>query len=407
MKKIAVWIFAAVLAFGGAGALTGCTKRSEQLKLYSQGEYMDEAIFEEFEDWYKQETGKTVKVSMTDFLSNEDMYTMISVDHADYDLICPSDYMVEKMIKDGLVQKVDKTRIDIEQEGLFMPEYVEATRAFDTNLEYSVPYMFGTFGIMYNYETVGRHVTSWADLFEDTQHKTSLKASPRDTYHAASLYVARDDLRGLSGQAQKDAVQAVFDNARAENVTATEKAVNDWKKNAKKAVWDDENGKFDMSVGELDAGLYWSCDAGYVMSDYENDSGSITPGNKKLWYVIPEEGGNVYLDSFVINKYAVNTEAANYFLQFLCTKAAAIANSLYCGAISPVKSAYTQLKSDYEAMDLASEDSVFKGTSAEWKQMYIDMLFPPASVLNRCGQMHDYGADESRVVNARADLIHG
>lgn len=405
MKKIAVWIFAAVLALGGMGTLTGCTKRSEQLKLYSQGEYMDEAIFEEFEDWYKEQTGKTVKVSMTDFLSNEDMYTMISVDKADYDLICPSDYMVEKMIKEGLVQKVDKAVLDIAQADLFMPEYIEATRAFDPTLEYSVPYMFGTFGIMYNYQTVGRHLTSWADLFEDIGHKTSLKASPRDTYHAASLYVARESLRGLSGQAQKDAVQAVFDNASAQNVAATVSAVTEWKKGNGK-VWDDENGKFDMAAGDLDIGLYWSCDAGYVMSNYENDSGSVTPGNKNLWYTIPEEGGNVYLDSFVINKYAVNTEAANYFLQFLCQKEAAIANSLYCGAISPVAAAYTQLKSEYEAMNLTDADSMFKGTSAEWKQMVIDMLFPPASVLNRCGQMHDYGTDESRVVKAMADLIH-
>lgn len=407
MKKFFVAVLAVVLALGGMGTLTGCTKRGEQLKLYSQGEYMDEELFAEFEQWYKDETGKTVKVSMSDFLSNEDMYTMVSVDKADYDLICPSDYMAEKMIKEGLAQKVDKTRLDITQEGLFMPEYITATRAFDPTLEYSVPYMFGTFGIMYNYKKTGKHLASWADLFENTENTTSLKASPRDTYHAASLYVKRNELQGLTGAAQKTAVQNVFNDSSAENVAAAVAAIKTWKNSAGNKVWDDENGKFDMSVNTLDAGLFWSCDAGYVMSDYENDSGSVTPGNKDLWYVIPEEGGNVYLDSFIISKYAVNTEAANYFLQFLCTKAAAIANSLYCGAISPVAAAYNELKDEYEAMNLTDEDSTFKGTSEEWKRMYINMLFPPVDVLNRCGQMRDYGANEGRVVNAMADLIHG
>ena len=153
-------------------------------------------------------------------------------------------------------------------------------------------------------------------------------------------------------------------------------------------------------------GLYWSCDAGYVMSDYEDDSGNLSKGNKDLWYVIPEEGGNVYLDSFVISKYAKNEKAANYFLQFLCQKATAIANSIYCGAVSPVAAAYGELKAEYEAMDLESEDSVFKGTSAAWKDMYINMLmFPSTDVLKRCGQMRDYGAADGKVVRAMADIM--
>ncbi|MDE6398824.1 MAG: extracellular solute-binding protein, partial [Clostridiales bacterium] len=400
--KLLCVFLAVTLVAGGASVFAGCTKRSEQLKLYSQGEYMDEEIFSEFESWYKEQTGEKVKVSMSDFQSNEDMYTIVSKDHADYDLICPSDYMVEKMIKEGLVQKVDKERLDIAAEGLFMPEYIEATRAFDPTLEYSVPYMFGTFGILYNRDSLGKTVTSWAELFGgNTDKRISLKKSPRDTYHAASLYLARDTLATAADK--KAAVQAVFDDVSDGNVSAVRSLLSSWK--SSRTFWDDEDGKFNMAQNKLDMGLYWSCDAGYVMSDYEDDSGNISKGNKSLWYVIPEEGGNVYLDSFVISKYAKNTKAANYFLQFLCEKAAAVANSEYCGAISPVRSAYEQLKTEYEAMDLTSEGSVFKGTSEEWKRMYIDMLFPPADVLARCGQMRDYGSSESKVVQAMADVM--
>ncbi|MCI8595527.1 MAG: extracellular solute-binding protein [Clostridia bacterium] len=401
MKKLLTFVLAAAIAVSGLSFMTGCTKRSEQLKLFSQGEYMDEDLFEEFEKWYKAETGETVKVSMTDFNSNEDMYTKISMDHADYDLICPSDYMIEKMIKDGLCVPVE---LDISADGLFKSEYVEITETFDPELKYSVPYMFGTFGIMYNAKSFEEPLTSWADLFEYNRDKTLyLKRSVRDTYHAASLYVKRESLRGLTGAAQKEAVQNVFNDTSSENISAVQQALKAWKGNGKH--WDNEDGKFAMAGNKGDAGLFWSCDAGYVMSDYENDDGNVMPGNKDLWFTIPEEGGNVYLDSFVISKYAKNTKAANYFLKFLCTKEAAIANSLYCGAISPVAAAYDELKKEYESMNPQDEDNVFSGTSEEWKQMYIDMLFPNKDVLNRCGQMRDYGANEGSVVRAIVDIM--
>ncbi len=405
MKKLLCVLLAATVSMGGMAAMTGCTKRSEQLKLYSQGEYMDEEIFAEFESWYKEQTGEKVKVSMNDFQSNESMYNIVSMDKADYDLICPSDYMIEKMIKEGLCKKVDKSLVDIAAEGLIVPEYLEATRVFDPTLEYSVPYMYGTFGILYNYKTLGKHITSWEELFASNRdRKLSLKKSPRDTYHAAGLYLHGEQLRNTPLAEKKAKVQEVFDTVTDDSVAEVKNVLSAWK--GKDKHWDDEDGKFSMAKGELDMGLYWSCDAGYVMSDYEDDSGNLSKGNKDLWYVIPEEGGNVYLDSFVISKYAKNEKAANYFLQFLCQKATAIANSIYCGAVSPVAAAYGELKAEYEAMDLESEDSVFKGTSAAWKDMYINMLmFPSADVLKRCGQTRDYGAADGKVVRAMADIM--
>ena len=78
---------------------------------------------------------------------------------------------------------------------------------------------------------------------------------------------------------------------------------------------------------------------------------------------------------------------------------------MYCGAVSPVAAAYDELEAEYEEMNLTDEDSVFFGTSEEWKRMYIDMMFPPESVLARCGQMRDYGANESAVIKAMTDLL--
>lgn len=405
MKRLFCIVITVALAICGTCLFAGCSNRSEQLKLFSQGEYMDEAIFAEFEEWYKQETGETVKVTMNDFDSNEDMYTLIDMDHADYDLICPSDYMIEKMIKNGLCRPVDKEILDISQNGLIKEEYLDATKVFDSELKYSVPYMFGTFGIMYNRENIDKDVTSWSEIFTENRDKTVfLKASARDTYHAASLFLKRGEITSLTGEAKKQAVQNVFGDTSDGNINAVKNMLNAWKGSGK--LWDNENGKFDMAQNKADIGLFWSCDAGYVMNDYEDDGGSLKQGNKDLWYVIPQEGGNVYLDSFVISKYAKNTKAANYFLKFLCTKAVAKANSIYCGSISPVASAYDELKAEYESMNLTDDDSIFKGTSQEWKDMYIDMMFPSEDVLSRCGQMRDYGSAESKVVQMIADVMY-
>lgn len=405
MKRLLSVLLTVALAVSGMCVFTGCTAREEQLKLFSQGEYMDESIFEEFESWYKEQTGEKVTVSMDDFNSNEQMYMLVEAGEADYDLICPSDYTIEKMIKNNLCQKVDKEILDIAQEGLFKEEYLQATRTFDKNLEYSVPYMFGTFGIMYNRTKINKDVTSWAEIFTENRDETIyLKKSIRDTYHAASLFAKRDEIVSASGEAKKQAVQSAFDDTSAENINAVKNIITEWKKGSKKLL-DDENGKFEMAQNQGALGLFWSCDAGYVMGDYEDESGESLPGNKNLWYVIPEEGGNIYLDSFVIPTSAKNTKAANYFLKFLCEKEIAKLNSVYCGAVSPVAAAYDELEAEYEEMTLTNEDSVFYGTSEEWKRMYIDMMFPPESVLDRCGQMRDYGANESAVIRAMTDLL--
>ena len=151
------------------------------------------------------------------------------------------------------------------------------------------------------------------------------------------------------------------------------------------------SGKTDVEVA-----LMWSCDAGYVMNDYEDDDGVEHTGNRNMWYVVPKEGGNIYLDCFVISKYAKNVEAANYFLEFLCTKKIALRNSEYAGAISPVTAAYDELKAEYEADETLGEGAA-AGEEAAWKAMYLDMMFPSAETLDRCGTMRDFGSRDADI----------
>jgi len=396
MKKIVSLLLSIALAASLSAAFVGCSKtdRSEVLKIYLPGEYIDKDIFGMFETWYEKQTGEKITVKDTNFEAVEDIQRDVEGSKEDFDLLCPSDYMVEYLIKKGLVQKLDTSIIDVTEEGLFKAEYLETARMFDPDLEYTVPYMFGTLGLVYDITKTGKQLTSWDSLFgSEFAGKRSVKDSMRDAYAAACIYNARESLAGLSGAAQKSAIQAIFEDTSAQTVNAAKNTLNAIKSGS---VWDVDNVKFEMAAnqGNVAVALMWSCDAGYVMNEYEDDEGNVKEGNRNLWYVVPEEGGNVYLDNFVISKYAKNVKAANYFLKFLCKTEVAVMNSVYAGCISPVAEAYDQLYQEY--MD--DEDGIFEGTAEGWKQMFMETMFPSAATLNRCGVMKDFGDGQSAVV---------
>lgn len=404
MKKVFCILLSATLFAIAALSLTACNliPRDELLRIYMPGEYIDEEIFEEFSEWYEEETGKKITVELSKFDAVEDIQKAVEQGKSDYDILCPSDYMVEYLLSKNLLQKLDKEIIDISEDGLFKEEYIETTREFDPTLEYSVPYMYGTLGIVYDYSKTGKHLTSWEALFgNEFAGRRSVKKSIHDAYAAACLYNARAQITALDGSAKKAKVQSVFEDY----TTATISAAKTTLENAKRGVfvWDTDNVKFDMAAnkGDVAVALMWSCDAGYVMNDYEDENGEERSGNRNLWYVVPDDGGNVYIDAFVISKYAANTTAANYFLQFICQKDIAIANSEYAGAISPVAAAYDELYDTYTE----DEDGMFDGTPAGWKEMFIETMFPSAETLNRCGVMKDFGSARNEISRMWGNIV--
>ena len=389
MKKIIAVLLVVALFAALSVSLFACTPRSEKLRLYMPGEYIDEDLFEDFEDWYKEQTGKKVKVEIETFETVENARLAVET-KGDFDLVCPSDYAIEYLVKKGLVQKVDKTIIDITKDGLIKEQYLETSKAFDPTLEYSVPYMYGTLGIVYDITKTGKKITSWESLFgSEFNGKRSIKDSERDAYAAACLYNKRNELLALSGAEKKAAVQAVFQDISDATVAAAKQTLLSVKEGS---VWDVDNMKYKMASNSTDVAvaLMWSCDAGYVMNDYEDVNGEMQKGNRNLWYYVPDEGGNVYIDAFVISAYAKNVEAANWFLKFLCEKDTAIANSEYAGAISPVAAAYDELLESYK-----NNDALYKDTAEGWKEMFIETMFPSEATLNRCGVMKDFGGNNA------------
>lgn len=395
MKKLISLMLAVVMTVPML-SFAACSKgnREEQLKMYVPGEYIDSEIFEGFEQWYKEKTGKTVKVvAPSTFDAVEEIMTAVEKDHADYDLLLPSDYAVEQLIKKDLLVKVDKQRVNVAE--VFRSEYVERAKISDPTLEYSVPYMYGTFGLMYDYSKTGKHLDSWEALYgNEFAGKSANKDSLREAITSAAIW---NNASELTKDNPYKKIQSLYDRLP-DTYTSAISTLGATKKNY---LWGGESMKFDMASGntKVQVALMWSCDAGYIMNDYEDDNGNEHHGNRNLWYVVPKEGGNIYLDNFVISKYGKNQEAAQYFLEYICQKDIAIQNSEYAGAISPVKAAYDQLYADYTA-----DEGIGEGAAEGWREMYLDMMFPSEETLARCGTMRDFGDSDGAISEAWSNV---
>ncbi len=405
MKKFFSIVLAILLSLA-CFSLVGCEDRSTILKIYGPGEYIAPEVLEEFEEWYYEKTGENVTVKFKPFDAVEEIFSAVELAHADYDLLLPSDYAVEYLINNDLLVKVDKNIVNVE--ACILPEYIERARISDPNLEYSVPYMYGTFGLMYNYKLTGKHIDSWSALFTDEYNQLfANKDSMREALSSAAIWANREELSELSGgftnygTEYQNKLQSIYEDTSETAINAAISELN--KMRAFQKLWGGENLKYEMATesSNIQVALMWSCDAGYIMNDFEDDDGVEHEGNRNMWYVVPKEGGNIYLDNLVISKYSANQKAAQYFLQFVCTKEIAKENSDYAGAISPVKAAYEELYAEY------TEDLEEDPASQEWKDMYMDMLFPSTETLNRCGTMRDYGKTRNDEISSSwADVRH-
>ncbi|MCR4874211.1 MAG: extracellular solute-binding protein [Clostridia bacterium] len=401
MKKVVSILCILVIVIGLSSAFIACKSvpREETLKVYLPGEYIDEEIVEDFTAWYLEQTGENIVVELDTFDAVENIQLALEGGNADYDIVCPSDYMVEYLIAHDLIKEIDKEIINVEAEGLFKDEYLTVAREYDPQLKFSVPYMYGTLGLVYDYSKTGKHLTSWEDYFGsefDGKATKSLKKSMRDAYAAACIY----DNSKKTGD-DKKSIQAVFEDTSTETINAAKTILQSIVSG--NAVWDVDNVKYEMAANSstVKVALMWSCDAGYVMNDYEDEDGNEQEGNRNLWYIVPDEGGNVYMDNFCITKNVVNEKAANYFLKYLCEKDVAVANSEYAGAISPVAAAYDELYDGY----VEDEDGMFEGVSDEWKDMFLETMFPSAATLSRCGVMKDIKTGKDDLIQMWAGLL--
>lgn len=282
--------------------LTGCGKdtggENGQVVVYNWGEYIDPDTLKMFEE----ETG--IKVIYDEFETNEIMYPKVETGASQYDVVCPSDYMIEKMIANDLLAEINYDNIpNIKNIG---EQYFIQSQEFDPENKYSIPYCFGTVGILYNKTMVTEPIDSWSSLW-DEQYKDNIlmQDSVRDAFMVAQK------LNGVSLNTTDEA-----------QLQAAKEALIAQKPLTQAYVIDQVRDK--MIGGEAALGVIYSGEAIFTQRE-----------NADLEYVIPKEGTNVWIDSWVILKDAKNKENAEKFLDFMCREDIALLNFEYITYSTP------------------------------------------------------------------------
>jgi len=192
-----------ILAALSAVLLSCSSNRDQILKVYNWSDYIDESVLPEFEAWYKAETGQDIKVVYQTFDVNETMLSKIEKGHEDYDVVCPSDYIIERMLNTGLLLPLDFSTIPdkVNYIKLNRSPYIKGVfDAINPNInanDYSVAYMWGTSGIIYNTEKVTREEASTWDVIRNPKFagQILIKDAPRDVYGPVLIYLKQDDLK--------------------------------------------------------------------------------------------------------------------------------------------------------------------------------------------------------------------
>ena len=262
--------------------LSSCNKREGNVvNMYNWGEYIDKEVLDEF----TRETG--IKVNYETFVTNEDMYLKIKQGGSNYDIVVPSDYMIEKMIKEDMLEPIDKSKLSNYKniDAKFL------NKSYDPESKYSIPLYWGTLGILYNKNLVDGEITSWADLWnEKHKDKIIMLDSSRDSLAAALLK------NGFS-----------MNSRNKEELEIAKKDLIKQKKSILAYLVDEAK---DNMLAENAA----------IAVMYSGDATELLNADKKFKYVKPKEGTNLWFDSMVILKNSKNKENAHKLINFLIKK---------------------------------------------------------------------------------------
>lgn len=289
-------VLTAVVSGCGSSAESG---KNGQVIVYNWGEYLDPEVL----DLFEEETG--IKVVYDEFETNEIMYPKVAAGASTYDVVCPSDYMIQKMIENDLLQEINFEHIPNATENIG-EQYYEQSKEFDPENKYSIPYCWGTVGILYNKTMVDDPVDSWSILWNEKYADNILmQDSVRDAFMVALK------LNGFSANTLNEEELQIAKNSLIEQKPLVQAYVIDQAR--------------DKMIGnEAALAVIYSGEAIYTQRE-----------NPDLEYIIPKEGTNVWIDSWVITKNAPNLENAEKFIDFLCRPDIALMNFEYITYSTP------------------------------------------------------------------------
>ena len=316
----------------------------DKLVVYNWGEYIDPEVLTIFEE----ETG--INVVYEEFETNEILYPKVSSGAIAYDVVCPSDYMIQRMIENDLLTEINFDNIpNIKNIG---KQYMEQSRQFDPENKYSVPYCWGTVGILYNKTMVDEPVDSWSILWNPKYKDNILmQDSVRDAFGATLKYL------GYS-----------LNSTDLDELTEAKNLLIEQKPLVQAYVIDQVRDK--MIGNEAALGVIYSGEAIYTQKE-----------NPNLEYVIPKEGSNIWIDSWVIPKNAEHKENAEKFINFLCRPDIALMNFEYITYSTPNEAARELIEdesirnSEIAFPDLSKYDNLetFQYLGTEADQIYGDL----------------------------------
>ncbi|HOJ44945.1 MAG TPA: extracellular solute-binding protein [Bacilli bacterium] len=427
MKK--TWI----VALATLGLLAGCQGENNNvditLRVYNWGGYIYEQetaedpknVTEQFEDYYFATYGQRIKVEYSTYDVNETAYSQVAKLGRQFDLVAPSEYMIQIMMKEDLLEKYDR-----EPDGsyTYLPYYNDYASPYLKNIfeelivntepvsDYAAGYMWGTVGIVYDPEIIDPvDATSWRVLY-DTEYakKATIKNSMRETYMIGVIDVYHDELMELRDQYldlditaadYNNQIGTIINRSDADTIAAVETSLRALKDNSYGLEVD--SGKNDIASGKIGMQVSWSGDAVYSMDLVEEES------SKELEYIVPHEGGNIWFDGWVMPKGA-QTRLAQEFVNFVSNPEIAILNMDYIGYTSFIAGQdvldrvhdMEDAEGDFE-LDLTyffentvdgSADMIV--TTFENRQLHTQ--YPDQETINRSAVMRDFGDDTAAIV---------
>lgn len=345
MKKYISLALCAVLALT---ALSGCGQKSSEssvmvsdkayyekfkgqdisINVYNWGEYISDGSESGTVDVNKEFEKLTgIKVNYTTYATNEEMYAKMKGGGADYDIIIPSDYMISRMIKEDMLAKIDYNAMPNTK---YIMDNFKGLE-YDANDEYSVPYMWGTVGIIYDKDIVTEENIGW-DILWDKKYAGNILMfdNPRDAFAIAQ------NLLGYS-----------LNTESSDELKNAAEKLKEQKPLVQAYVMDQVFDK--MGAGEAAVAPYYAGDAVTLMQDYDN-----------LGFAIPESGTNIFVDAVCIPKTSKNIEAAQMYINFLCEPEISLANCNSIGYSTPNSATFDMLDDEIKNDGISYPDEEFQ-----------------------------------------------
>ena len=343
----------------------GCWEPEERIELPSGDVFGDKSLVEDFEDWYYQTYGVMVKVEYSTFGTNEELYSQLNLGNV-FDLVCPSDYMIMKLMTENRLEPLSDEFFDAENDNNYyvkgLSPYIK--QVFDDNeinqepwSDYAAAYMWGVTGIVYNPDKVTQEEAStWSILNNEKFYRqVTIKDNVRDAYFPTLAILNADTLMDADFRADADYSRKLSDLMNATDIDTINRAEAELKTIRHNVYsFETDSGKADMITGKVLANTQWSGDAVYAMDQAEEDDFILN-------WAVPEECTNLWFDGWVMLKSGIGADeakkqAAEAFINYMSKPESAVRNMYYIGYTSAIAGGDSNLVFEYLEDNYGAEE---------------------------------------------------